>query len=38
MFREIRRKEKQLTVEECIEILTKAEYGTLATMGACRVL
>jgi nitroimidazol reductase NimA-like FMN-containing flavoprotein (pyridoxamine 5'-phosphate oxidase superfamily) len=34
MFREIRRKEKQLTVEECKEILTKAEYGTLATMGA----
>lgn len=34
MFREIRRKEKQLTVEECHEILAKAEYGTLATMGA----
>ena len=34
MFREIRRKEKQLTIEECIEILAKAEYGTLATMGA----
>jgi len=34
MFREIRRKEKQLTIEECHEILTKAEYGTLATMGA----
>lgn len=33
MFREIRRKEKQLTIEECHEILTKAEYGTLATMG-----
>jgi nitroimidazol reductase NimA-like FMN-containing flavoprotein (pyridoxamine 5'-phosphate oxidase superfamily) len=33
MFREIRRKEKQLTTEECIKILTKAEYGTLATMG-----
>lgn len=34
MFREMRRKEKQLTIEECNEILTKAEYGTLATMGA----
>lgn len=34
MFREIRRKEKQLTIEECHQILTKAEYGTLATMGA----
>ena len=33
MFREIRRKEKQLTIEECYEILAKAEYGTLATMG-----
>jgi hypothetical protein len=33
VFREIRRKEKQLTIEECIEILTKAEYGTIATMG-----
>ena len=36
MFRGIRRKEKQLTLEECHEILTKAEYGTLATMGADR--
>jgi uncharacterized protein len=34
MFREIRRKEKQLTIEECHEILTRAEYGTLATIGA----
>ena len=34
MFRKIRRKEKQLTIEECNEILTKAEYGTLSTMGA----
>jgi nitroimidazol reductase NimA-like FMN-containing flavoprotein (pyridoxamine 5'-phosphate oxidase superfamily) len=34
MFREIRRKEKQLTIEECIEVLTKAEYGTIATMGS----
>jgi nitroimidazol reductase NimA-like FMN-containing flavoprotein (pyridoxamine 5'-phosphate oxidase superfamily) len=34
MFRKIRRKEKQLSDEECNEILTKAEYGTLATMGA----
>jgi len=33
MFRKIRRKEKQLTAEECNEILAKAEYGTLATMG-----
>ncbi len=30
----IRRKEKQLTVEECNVILTKAEVGTLATLGA----
>lgn len=34
MFRDIRRKEKKLTTEECQEILTKAEYGTLATMDA----
>jgi len=34
MFRKIRRKEKQLTSEECTEILMKAEYGTLATMGS----
>jgi nitroimidazol reductase NimA-like FMN-containing flavoprotein (pyridoxamine 5'-phosphate oxidase superfamily) len=34
MFRKIRRKEKQLTAEECNTILTMAEYGTLATMGA----
>ena len=34
MFRRIRRKEKQLTIEECTEILMKAEYGTLATMGS----
>ena len=34
MFSKIRRKEKQLSVEECNEILTKAEYGTLATIGA----
>jgi uncharacterized protein len=34
MFRKIRRKEKQLTIEESIEILTRAKYGTLATMGA----
>ena len=34
MFKEIRRKEKQLTIDECHKILTKAEYGTLATMGA----
>ena len=34
MFRKIRRKEKQLTAEECDQILTMAEYGTLATMGA----
>ncbi len=34
MFRKIRRKEKQLTIEECNDILKKAEYGTIATMGA----
>lgn len=34
MFRKIRRLEKQLTIEECHEVLAKAEYGTLATMGA----
>ena len=34
MFREIRRKEKQLTIEECHEILSKAEFGTLATTGS----
>ena len=33
MFRKLRRIEKQLTVDECNEILTKAEYGTLATSG-----
>jgi len=33
MFRNIRRKEKELTAEECKEVLLKAEYGTLATMG-----
>jgi nitroimidazol reductase NimA-like FMN-containing flavoprotein (pyridoxamine 5'-phosphate oxidase superfamily) len=33
MFRDIRRKEKELTIEECNEILLKAEYGTLATIG-----
>jgi nitroimidazol reductase NimA-like FMN-containing flavoprotein (pyridoxamine 5'-phosphate oxidase superfamily) len=33
MFRKIRRNEKQLTIEECNEVLIKAEYGTLATMG-----
>jgi len=34
MFREMRREEKGLGHEECHEILRKAEYGTLATMGA----
>lgn len=34
MFRKIRRIEKQLTAEECHDVLTKAEYGTLATIGA----
>lgn len=34
MFREIRRKEKQLTIEECNTVLTKAEYGTIATIGS----
>lgn len=33
MFREIRRKEKRLTSEECIGIISQAEYGTLATIG-----
>lgn len=34
MFRKLRRIEKQLTIEECYEVLTAAEYGTLATMSA----
>jgi nitroimidazol reductase NimA-like FMN-containing flavoprotein (pyridoxamine 5'-phosphate oxidase superfamily) len=34
VFKEIRRKEKRLTVDECNEVLSKAEYGTLATIGA----
>ncbi|WP_022664043.1 pyridoxamine 5'-phosphate oxidase family protein [Desulfospira joergensenii] len=33
MFRKIRRKEKQLTTDDCNEILRAAEYGTIATMG-----
>ncbi len=33
MFRKIRRKEKQLTFEECNLVIAKAEYGTIATMG-----
>ena len=33
MFREIRRKEKELSIEECNTTLLKAEYGTLATIG-----
>ena len=33
MFRKIRRKEKQLTTDDCQEILKAAEYGTIATMG-----
>ena len=33
MFRNIRRKEKELTAEECNEVLLIAEHGTLATMG-----
>jgi len=33
MFRKIRRKEKQLTIEECKRVLLLAEYGTLSTMG-----
>jgi len=33
MFRKIRRKKKQLTIEECSKILSKAEYGTLATLS-----
>lgn len=34
MFRKMRRKEKQLTIEECHTILSKGEYGTIATMGS----
>jgi hypothetical protein len=34
MFREMRRKEKQLSVEATIEVLTKGEDGVLATIGA----
>lgn len=33
MFRELRRKEKQLTTDECNKILAVAEWGTLATIG-----
>lgn len=33
MFREMRRKEKQLSMEENIEILMKAEYGVLSTIS-----
>ena len=33
MFRQIRRKEKQLSANDCYEILRVAEYGTIATMG-----
>ena len=33
MFRQIRRKEKQLTTDDCYKILGAAEYGTLATIG-----
>ncbi len=34
MFKNIRRKEKQLTIDDCNEILRTVEYGTIATMGA----
>jgi nitroimidazol reductase NimA-like FMN-containing flavoprotein (pyridoxamine 5'-phosphate oxidase superfamily) len=33
MFRKIRRREKQLSNKDCNDILKKAEYGTIATMG-----
>ena len=33
MFREMRRKEKQLGKEMVEDILKKGEYGTLATIG-----
>lgn len=34
MFREMRRKDKQISHEECIEILDKAEHGTLSTISS----
>ncbi len=34
MFREMRRKEKQLLMEETMEVLNKGEYGVLSTVGA----
>lgn len=33
MFREMRRKEKQLPMEETLEILQKGDHGILATLG-----
>jgi Predicted flavin-nucleotide-binding protein len=33
MQREMRRSDRQLAIEEAKEILTKAEYGSLATIG-----
>ncbi len=33
MFREMRRKEKQLTPEETVQMLEKTTYGTLALLG-----
>jgi nitroimidazol reductase NimA-like FMN-containing flavoprotein (pyridoxamine 5'-phosphate oxidase superfamily) len=33
MFLEMRRKEKQITKDECEKILHKGEYGVLSTMG-----
>lgn len=33
MFKEMRRKDRMIETEECHEILKKAEFGTLATIG-----
>ncbi|MCP4115337.1 MAG: pyridoxamine 5'-phosphate oxidase family protein [Desulfobacteraceae bacterium] len=33
MFREMRRKEKQLPMEETLEIIKKGDYGVLSTVG-----
>ncbi len=34
MFKEMRRKDRELTKEEANELLTRCEYGTLSTIGA----
>ena len=33
MFREVRRKDRLATEEDCLRILEEAEYGILATQG-----